>query len=208
MGGALALAGCGGEDGDESSGAATPSSGAGNRAPTISGAPPTMVLHGRNYTFTPTAADADGNALTFTIVNKPSWATLNTSNGRLRGTPSAGHVGTTKDIKISVSDGTTSTSLTSFDINVVATATGVATVMWTPPTENTDGTPLTNLAGYKVYWGMEQGDYSNSVTLSNAGLASYVVDQLTPARWYFAMTALNSAGTESDYSQVASKQIM
>jgi hypothetical protein len=216
MGGALALAGCGGEDGDSTAAAApsptpppsTPPPPAGNRAPTITGAPLTSVLQGVVYSFTPTAADADGNALTFSVTNKPSWATFNSSTGRLRGTPSAAQVGTTGNITISVSDGTASASLTSFSIQVVPTATGAATLMWNPPTQNTDGTPLTNLAGYKVYWGTEQGDYSNSVTLNTPGLSSYVVQQLTPARWYFAMTALNSAGVESDYSQVTSKQIM
>jgi len=67
---------------------------------------------------------------------------------------------------------------------------------------------LTNLAGYRVYWGTSQNNLSNSVTIGNPGLSSYVVDQLTPATWYFALTALNSSGSESSQSNVASKQVL
>jgi hypothetical protein len=59
-----------------------------------------------------------------------------------------------------------------------------------------------------VYWGTSQGNYPNSVLLSNAGLTSYVVDQLTPATWYFAMTAVNASGIESQLSNMASKQVL
>jgi hypothetical protein len=88
---------------------------------------------------------------------------------------------------------------------VVATATASVTLSWTPPTQNTDGSALTNLAGYKVYWGTTQGSYPNSVTLNNPGLSTYVVTQLTPATWYFTMTALNAQGIESALSNAASK---
>ena len=153
------------------------------------------------------ATDADGNALTFSIANAPAWATFNSSTGQLSGTPTAAQVGTYSNITISVSDGTATATLAAFNIQVVGTATGSATLTWTPPTQNTDGSPLSNLAGYKVYWGTAQGSYSNSVTVSNPGLATYVVDQLTPATWYFTVTALNAAGVESAFSNVATKTI-
>ena len=91
------------------------------------------------------------------------------------------------------------------DLAVQAVATGSATLSWTPPTTNTDGSPLGDLAGYKVYWGTSQGNYTNSIAVTNAGITSYVVEQLTPATWYFVTTAINSNGVESDYSNVASK---
>ena len=78
---------------------------------------------------------------------------------------------------------------------------------WLPPTQNTDGSPLTDLAGYKIYWGQSQRDYSNSVTLNNPGLASYIVEQLTSGRWYFATTSFNSHGVESAFSNEGSKTI-
>lgn len=178
-----------------------------NRAPTITGTPPTVVTPGTPYSFTPTANDADGDELTFSIVNAPSWATFDESTGRLSGTPGAGDVGTTSGIVITVSDGEASRSLAAFSVTVQAVATGSATVTWSPPTTNTDGSPLTNLAGYKVYWGTQQGNYSSSVTLNNPGLTSYVVTNLTPGTWYFTVTSLNSQGVESSFSNAASKTI-
>ena len=90
---------------------------------------------------------------------------------------------------------------------VQAVAVGSATLSWLPPTTNTDGTPLTNLAGYRVYWGLSQGSYPNSATLSNPGLTSYVVSNLSPGTYYFVATAYNSAGVESTFSGAASKTI-
>jgi hypothetical protein len=158
------------------------------------------------YSFQPSASDADGDTLTFAIANKPSWATFNTATGVLQGTPDDGDVGTTTGIVISVSDGRASTARAAFNVTVVAVATGSATLTWTPPTQNTDGSPLT-IAGYKVYWGPSAGSYPNSVTLNNPGLTSYVVDGLVPGTYFFAATAFNSTGAESSLSNAASKSI-
>jgi hypothetical protein len=108
---------------------------------------------------------------------------------------------------IRVTDGQATVALATFSIAVVATSTGSATLSWTPPAQNTDGSTLTNLAGYRVYWSRVQGNFPNSVTLDNPGLTSYVVDQLTPGPWYFVVTALNDRGAESPYSNVASKMV-
>jgi hypothetical protein len=210
------LGGCGGGGDDETTAQSPPAQNppaqnpppTANQPPTISGAPPAQAMQGQQYTFTPTASDPNGDTLTFTIVNAPAWASFSGSTGQLSGTPTSAQVGTYSNIRISVSDGTTTVNLTAFTITVVGTATGSATLTWTPPTTNTDGSPLSNLAGYRVYWGTSQSNLSNSVALSNPGLSSYVVDQLTPATWYFALTAVNSAGAESTRSNVASKQVL
>ena len=201
------LAACGGGDDEAASNTQNPPPG-GNQAPTISGTPPSQAMQGQQYSFTPTASDPNGDVLTFSITNTPAWATFNASNGRLSGMPTSAQVGAYANIRISVSDGTSTVNLPAFTITVVGTATGAATLTWNPPTQNTDGSPLTNLAGYRVYWGTSQGNLSNSVTISNPGLSSYVVDQLTPATWYFALTAVNSGGTESAFSNLASKQVL
>lgn len=178
-----------------------------NRAPVISGTPPTQVLQGTAYAFQPTASDPDGNPLTFSISNAPPWATFNTSTGRLQGTPTAADVGAYNNIVVRVSDGKATASLPAFGVTVLAVATGSATLSWTPPTTNTDGSPLTNLAGYRVYWGPAAGNYTSSVALNNAGLSAYVVTNLAPGRYYFAVTAMSSTGAESAFSNVASKVI-
>lgn len=75
-----------------------------NNPPTISGTPSTTATAGSTYSFTPIASDPDGNTLTFSITNKPSWASFNTSSGALSGTPESGNIGTTSGIFIYVSD--------------------------------------------------------------------------------------------------------
>jgi hypothetical protein len=165
-------------------------------------------MQGTAYAFTPTANDPDGDTLTFRIVNTPAWASFDAATGRLSGTPGPQHVGTTTGIVITVDDGEATASLAAFSVTVQAVATGSATLSWIPPTTNTDGSPLTNLAGYRIYWGTTQGTYPNSATLSNPGLTSYVVGSLTPGTYYFVATAVNTIGIESTFSTVASKTIL
>jgi hypothetical protein len=183
------------------------SGGGGNTPPTISGNPLTSVVAGVAYSFRPTANDADGNGLTFAVSGLPGWAAFSTANGRISGTPSVANVGASGNIAITVSDGLAATTLAPFSITVLGVATGSATLAWTPPTQNSDGSPLIDLAGYKVSWGSSEDDYSNSVSLDNPGLTSYVVEQLTPGTWYFAMKAVNAKGVESGDSNVASKAV-
>jgi hypothetical protein len=87
----------------------------------------------------------------------------------------------------------------------VASGQGATTLSWTPPTANDDGTPLT-LTGYKIYWGLTEGNYAHSVTLANPGLTRYVVEQLPTDTWYFVATALSADG-ESPPSNVVRMQI-
>ena len=178
-----------------------------NSAPKISGSPTTSIKAGSAYSFTPTASDANGDTLTFSISNKPSWATFSTTTGKLYGTPSAAQVGSYANISIKVSDGKVSASLATFAINVTATGSGAATLQWTPPTRNTDGTTLTNLSGYRIYYGTSSSALSQTISISNASVSTYVVGNLSPATYYFAVKAVTSSGTESSLSNVASKTI-
>ena len=159
------------------------------------------------YNFLPTAADADGDTLAFSIDNKPDWATFNTSTGRLSGTPAAADVGTYSNIAISVSDGHDSTALSPFAVAVNDIANGRATLSWTAPTENTDGSMLSNLSGYRIRYGTNANALTNTIVIENASVTTYVVEDLAPATWYFAVTAVNSTGAESTYSNVANKAI-
>jgi hypothetical protein len=209
---AAALSGCGGGDEESpTSGTAQPPSGpptgSTNRAPTISGTAPPSVNASSPYSFAPTAADADGDTLAFSIQNKPAWATFNTSTGRLSGSPAPADVGTYSNITISVSDGKTSTSLSAFAIAVVTVSNGRATLSWTAPTENEDGSTLSNLAGYRIVYGTSASALTNTIQITNPSVTTYVVENLAPATWYFAVTAVNSTGAESNYSNVANKQI-
>lgn len=178
-----------------------------NAAPTITGSPATSVLAASSYTFTPRAADANGDALVFSIANRPTWAQFDTATGRLSGTPTTANVGTTSNVVISVSDGRATTSLAAFSISVTQVATGSATIEWQPPTTNTDGSALTDLAGYRITYGTSAATLDRTVQVTNPGVATYVVSNLSAGTWYFAVRAYNQAGVDSPASNVASKVV-
>jgi hypothetical protein len=108
-----------------------------------------------------------------------------------------------------VNDGTSTASLAAFTISVSQpqSATGSATLSWTPRTTNTDGTALTNLAGYRIYYGTNATSLTQMVQIANAGVSSYMVQSLTSGTWYFAVRAYTTSGTENSASNVASKTI-
>lgn len=180
---------------------------AANRPPTISGAPARAINVGKDYSFKPVASDPEGATLKFSIANRPNWSSFRTSNGRLSGTPTAAHVGNYSGIVISVSDGKTSASLPAFTISVTQSSMGSATLSWLPPTQNADGSVLVNLSGYRIHYGTSSSALNQTTTLNNPGLTRYVVEDLSPATYYFALKALTSSGTESALSKTVSKTI-
>jgi Putative Ig domain len=209
---AASLSGCGG-----ASSPVTPAGGAAAAAVpaatsvVLTGTPPTSVTAGQNYLFQPTLAQGAGT-VTFQIQGKPSWATFDTDTGVLTGTPAAANEGTSASITITGTNGSSSSSIGPFTILVNAPAptpatTGSATLSWNVPTENTDGTPITDLAGYHIYYGTSAGALTTTVTIANPAETSYVVGGLAPGTYYFAIVAYNSAGIDSPQSNTASKTI-
>lgn len=179
----------------------------GNQAPSIAGSPPTAARVGQAYDFRPTAADVNGDPLTFTIANRPSWATFDPQSGRLSGMPGAGSVGTYPNITIRVSDGNLVSALPAYSIAVEQTSLGNATLSWVAPTRRDDGTVLTNLAGYRIRYGTSPGSYPNQLQIPNPGITTCVVENLPPGTYYFVATAYDSNGVESGYSGIVSKTI-
>ena len=180
---------------------------ASNQAPSISGTPAVDAVVDSPYAFSPTATDPDGNTLSFSINNRPSWATFNLTSGRLSGTPLAGDVGTYSDIRITVSDGEITATLAPFTISVTQVTLGTITLSWTPPTQNTDGSTLTDRKGYRIDYGTAPGNYPNRVIMDNPGLSMLVVDNLLPGTYYVVLTAINLQDIESDYSNMAQKTL-
>jgi len=177
----------------------------GNTPPVISGTAPTGATIGQEYLFVPAATDADGDTLTFSITNSPAWATFDPTTGALSGMPVLGQSAVYDNITISVSDGGMEDSLPAFAINVAQVGLGSVTLSWTAPTQNEDGTPLMDLAAYKIYYGLSEGNYPNQIRIDNPGITMYVVDNLTPSTYFFVSTSINSTGMESSFSNVASK---
>jgi len=206
LGVTLAAGGClGGGGGDAKSGRKGGVSG--NRAPQISGAAPPETLADEFYDFRPVASDPDGDRLVFSVSNKPVWAQFDAATGRLSGTPAARDVGLYTGITIVASDGRSSTALPAFELAVTQTASGMVTLSWLPPTQNDDGSSLKDLAGYRIYVGQDPAALTRVIVLNNAGLTRYVVDNLSPSIWHFAMTSFNRKGQESSRSTTVSKQV-
>jgi Putative Ig domain len=176
--------------------------------PVLSGTPAATATVGATFSFQPTARDPNGLKLTFSIWGKPAWLNFDKTTGRLYGTPTAADVGKYAPIGIEASDGYYTGSLHSFGITVPSGGSSLppsaVTLAWTPPTENTNGSTLTNLAGYHIYYGTAQSNLNEVVDVTNPGLASYVLSDLTSGTWYFALTSVNSAGVESARSTVIS----
>lgn len=203
------IGGCSGQqqagtNGTDSGAAQTPP---GNSAPTISGKPPPSIRIDEAYSFTPFAADADGDPHTFHILNKPGWATFDPTTGAIGGRPTQGDVGTYDNIIISVSDGKSSVSLRPFSITVSQWAPGTVTLSWVAPTQNSDGSPLRDLAGYKIYYRKSSENYRQEIRIENPGITTYIVQNLSPGVYYFSATAINSSDLESSFSEEITKTV-
>ena len=176
-----------------------------NAAPVLSGTPTTALITGNPWSFRPTASDPDGDPLTFSIAGQPAWASFDPQTGQISGTPTvAGRYG---PITITASDGRTTTSLAPFTLQVDEPTLGTATVSWQPPTTRTDGSALTDLAGYRVYYGKNETELTHVVEINNAGQTSQHIENLDTGTWYFAVTAICGKGLESPRSEVGSKTI-
>jgi hypothetical protein len=103
-------------------------------------------------------------------------------------------------------DDNSSASTTATPSNL-PTGPGSATLSWEAPTTTTQGVTLTNLAGYRIYYGVYSNDLSQTVQLNGVGLQTYMIDNLGTGTWYFAIKAVTSTGVESQMSNVVSKTI-
>jgi hypothetical protein len=129
------------------------------------------------------------------------------ATGQIHGTPSAGDVGSDSGITVSVTDGTTTVSLGPFSITVNAVANGSATITWTAPSMNTDGTTLSDLAGYRIVYGTAAGALNQLIEIPGTGLSAYTVDNLAPGTWFFSVKAYSAGGSESVPSNPVSTTI-
>lgn len=209
----LAIAGCGGGGGSNSSGTNTTiqdnTVGTEPQHKTVlslTGTPATWVYEATTYTFTPSVTYNGTGNLIFSITNQPVWATFNLLTGELSGVPTNSNVSTTSGIIISASDGTLQTALTAFNLTVESTT---AHLSWNAPTTRDDGSPLplAELVGYRVYTGTAPGTLVPLVEINDPITTEYTVTNLTAATYYYAISALNSYGSESVLSEVVSKTI-
>lgn len=214
------LSACGGEasdspttaavsNGSSSSVSSAPSaanSPATNKSPSISGTPVTNVLTGKAYSFAPTAKDPNGDTLAFSRTGTlPPGLNFNTATGLLSGTPSA--AGAYGGIVISVTDGKGGTAkLPAFTITVASGANS-AVLSWAAPTSNTDGSPLTDLEGYKVYYGTSSTSLNRTVSIASGTTKTTIPDLTAGVTYYFAIASISVGDGEGSKSDVVSGTI-
>lgn len=144
---------------------------------------------------------ANSTSATGSMVPVLTWSTNPVAT---RCTASGGWSGT------KAASGTQTLTSISASTNYTLTCTwgaGSATVNWTAPTTNTDGSTLTNLASFRVHYGTSASALSQTSNVSDVTQRSTTISSLSAGTWYFAVRAVNTAGTESASSNVASKAV-
>lgn len=181
---------------------------ASNQAPTITAATDEYARVGETYAYQPSARDPEGDALQFSAENLPPWASIDPTSGRITGTPGTADVGVYELITIRVADAARSAQTAPFTITVVAeAATGVATLRWELPPSKVDGSPLDDLAGYRIVYGRSSDDLDRSVFIDNPATTNYEFSGLTSGIWYFAVIAVNANGLEGPPTTITTKSI-
>ncbi len=157
------------------------------------------IAKGSNQQFTATGTFSDST--TQNLSAQVAWSSSTTSVATIgtSGSAAAIAVGSTTIAALSTLSGNISSS------TMLTVTTGSATLAWNAPTTNTDGTPLTDLAGYKIYYGTSSGNYTSSVNIGN--VTSYTITNLSSGTYFFAMTTYDTSGIESSFSNELSKTI-
>ena len=84
---------------------------------------------------------------------------------------------------------------------------GDITVSWVAPAEREDGSALSmaEIAGYRVYYGDSQGNYTHEVAIDNGNTMSVTLHNLAAGTYYIVVTTVDTDGRESAFSQEAVK---
>ena len=140
--------------------------------------------------------NGDSTVLTWSSANTTScnasggWSGSRATSGQATVGPITSN--TTYTLSCSGAGGT---SLAMISVNVV----GELSLNWVAPTENVDGTPLTDLASYRIYYGLFSRSYTDQVAVNNSAATSFSV-AVPGGTYYVAMTAIDGEGNESGYS--------
>ncbi|MEE4185438.1 MAG: fibronectin type III domain-containing protein [Gammaproteobacteria bacterium] len=178
-----------------------------NTPPVITGTPATNLTAGDEWSFLPTAADADGDSLRFTLTGAPAWISYSNATGFMTGTAEAGVYA---NIVLSVSDGQATTQLAPFTLTVAEPqppATGSATLTWRAPEANVDGSALTSISAYRIYYGLNPTNPEQVTTVSGT-LTEHTIDGLAAGNtWYFQLAAVDAEGVEGLRTNPISKNV-
>lgn len=178
-----------------------------NHAPTISSGVAPSATAGQLYQFQPKAVDPDGDALTFTVDNLPPWATFDEKTGKISGTPQDSDVGEYESIFVTVADATHTTTTPELSIAVMGRFYGVATLVWDKPVSKVDGSPLDDLAGYRIVFGHNEQHLDHSIFIGDAAQTRYEFSTLPAGVWYFAVIGVSENGLEGPPTPIGMKSI-
>jgi hypothetical protein len=152
---------------------------------------------------------ASSDAGVFTV----SWVNDKGSEGTATGT----ETWETGDIALAVGenrftiiaeDTEGATAEKSITVNRESGEKGAATLSWNPPESRTDGTALTNLGGFKIYYGRMSGVYDYEIDIDNPSISTYLVEGLNAGDWYFVVAAYDADGLESEHSNEVLREII
>lgn len=134
-----------------------------------------------------------------------SWTSDDASYCRATGGPWSGNRGTSGSESSGAIYATTTFTIQCGDGDLTAVSMATVsvreemTVRWRAPTENTDGTPLTDLAAYRIYYGSSSRSYSDFVEVRNPSATQHSF-MIPSGSYLVAMTSLDSEGNESRFS--------
>ncbi|WP_228733021.1 tandem-95 repeat protein [Pseudoalteromonas ostreae] len=195
-----------------------------NDLPVITGVPSLAVNENDLYSFVPLATDNDGDNLSFSIENKPSWLSFDTTTGQLSGRPSNADVGSYADITMSVTDGVASQSLTPFTLTVVnvndaptisgSPATSIAQdtgYSFTPIVSDIDNTSLSLTIANKPSWATfdsTSGTLSGIPTRDDVGLYSNILITVSDGQLSSTLNSFSIDVTYVNAPPVANDMVM
>lgn len=166
---------------------------------------------GKPFVFQAKTDHSAGHSLKFSARNLPPWASFDADTGSITGTPGPHDVGAYESIAIAATDSTNEVSTAPFTITVLSEVAPaeriVATVRWELPPSKNDGSPLDDLAGYRILYGRDADDLDQSVFVMNPVATSYDFAALDTGVWYFAIVAVNASGLEGPATLPAMKSI-
>lgn len=192
---------------------AAPTAPAINEPPVVEVGDDLTVEQNVEVTLDAMATDSDGTVanIEWSQVNGNSINITNASNGQATFISPYlvdAEVAETYEFEVIVTDddGATTTDVVTVTVNPETQATGVASLSWSPPTENTDSSTLEDLAGFKIYYGESPENLEQSISIEDPNVLDYVFENLNSnTTYYFGVVAINSIGIESALSEVASK---
>jgi hypothetical protein len=138
------------------------------------------------------------------LVASSSSSTASTTPGSSSGAESSSSGGSTTSSSGAGSTGATGSTSSSSSGSTGTASSDTVSVSWQAPTQNTNGSALTNLAGYTIYFGTSASSLTQKVSIATVGELTYVISNLGAGTWYFEVVAVNTAGVSSAPSSVVS----